>query len=227
MKYKCYCCNEIATTKEHSPPKCFFPKQKDLHPGSPDYRKNLLTVPSCEKHNTERSHDDEYAALAIIMIAEKSNLAFSFFIYKWKRVLLRQNGALGKKIFTRATPVISSHLHENLLIPYETVAVAYEKKRVDNVIQSIARALYYYESSYQDQWLGNCIIKSQNFLIPNFSLNPEYHLLMQANQAFDTVEIEKKGLHPDIFYYQIHKYQDKDWVIKMVFYSSIIFFALP
>jgi hypothetical protein len=63
MKHICYYCNEIATTKEHTPPKCFFPKKKDLPSGSPDYRKNLITVPSCEKHNTGRSKDDEYTAV--------------------------------------------------------------------------------------------------------------------------------------------------------------------
>ena len=27
---QCYCCEQIATTGDHIPPKCFFPKKKDL-----------------------------------------------------------------------------------------------------------------------------------------------------------------------------------------------------
>ena len=83
MKHICYYCNEIATPKEHTPPKCFFPKKKDLPSGSPDYRKNLITVPSCEKHNTGRSKDDEYTAVSIIMHSDNSDLAFSLLMSKW------------------------------------------------------------------------------------------------------------------------------------------------
>ncbi|AXH64146.2 MULTISPECIES: hypothetical protein [Providencia] len=45
---RCYYCGNPATTREHVPPKCFFPK------GS-----NLITVPSCEIHNNDKSHIDE------------------------------------------------------------------------------------------------------------------------------------------------------------------------
>ena len=50
-KGKCYICSRPATSKEHIPAQCFFPE---------DYRCNLLTVPSCEKHNNEKSSLDEY-----------------------------------------------------------------------------------------------------------------------------------------------------------------------
>ena len=49
----CYyknCKNEI-TSSEHIPPKCLFPK---------GYRKELITVPSCDEHNTQKSNKDEY-----------------------------------------------------------------------------------------------------------------------------------------------------------------------
>ena len=55
----CYMCDQQANTVEHAPPKCIFPEKKDVPPGK-DYRKKLVTVPSCELHNTETSRDDEY-----------------------------------------------------------------------------------------------------------------------------------------------------------------------
>lgn len=227
MKHICYYCNEIATTKEHTPPKCFFPKKKDLPSGSPDYRKNLITVPSCEKHNTGRSKDDEYTAVSIIMHSDNSDLAFSLLMSKWIDVLVRQNASLGKLIFSRSTPVVVPYMHGDLLIPGKTLAIAYERERIDQVIKSIAYALYYHESNYKDKWKGECIIKSPKFLTPDLSLNPEHDYLVRASQAFNELGLEKKGGHPNIFYYQIHKFKDKGWAIKMVFYQSIIFFALP
>ena len=54
---KCYYCGEPAMSEEHVPPKCLFPEQKDT---GKDYRKNLITVPSCDKHNAGKSCDDEF-----------------------------------------------------------------------------------------------------------------------------------------------------------------------
>jgi len=47
----CYACDDPATTREHVPPFCFFPKGK---------KDNLWTVPSCEAHNNAASLDVEY-----------------------------------------------------------------------------------------------------------------------------------------------------------------------
>jgi hypothetical protein len=42
----CYYCGERATTREHVPPKGFFPRKANLQP---------KTVPSCTKHNNAKS----------------------------------------------------------------------------------------------------------------------------------------------------------------------------
>lgn len=48
----CYMCDSAATSEEHVPPKCVFPKRTSL-------RKNLIKVPSCDVHNLRKSKDDE------------------------------------------------------------------------------------------------------------------------------------------------------------------------
>lgn len=50
-KKKCYMCDSKASSVEHAPPKCFFPKEQ---------RKQLITVPSCHEHNEKTSANDEY-----------------------------------------------------------------------------------------------------------------------------------------------------------------------
>lgn len=49
----CYMCDAEATTVEHVPPKCIFPESKDLSSTDKllDFRKQLITVPSCDDHN--------------------------------------------------------------------------------------------------------------------------------------------------------------------------------
>src|SRR4028119_384032 len=91
---QCYCCEQTATTKDHIPPKCFFPEKKYLSSNSPDYRSHLITIPSCSEHNNSRSRDDEYTAAVIVMNSE-SELAFTMFKSKWVQTLLRREGVLG------------------------------------------------------------------------------------------------------------------------------------
>jgi hypothetical protein len=53
---KCYMCAADATTREHVPPKSFFPR---------GHRDNLVTVPSCVAHNHDQSLDIEYVRTLI------------------------------------------------------------------------------------------------------------------------------------------------------------------
>src|SRR5207249_7535044 len=54
---QCYMCDRQATSHEHVPPKCIFPERKDTD--GQDLRAQLITVPSCDIHNSKKSKDDE------------------------------------------------------------------------------------------------------------------------------------------------------------------------
>lgn len=68
----CYRCGEPAVSREHFPPKAFFPqKGKGLQ---------LQTVPSCKIHNNDKSKDDQYVLAHICMNTSKNgNLAQEVF----------------------------------------------------------------------------------------------------------------------------------------------------
>jgi hypothetical protein len=72
-------CNKYHSTKEHIPPKCFFPS---------DQRKQLLTVPSCKAHNNDKSGDDMYVLTHICLNASPNNGARDIF----KNVVVPQLG---------------------------------------------------------------------------------------------------------------------------------------
>lgn len=226
---QCYCCEKTATTKEHIPPKCFFPEPKHLPENSPNYRKNLITVPSCFEHNNYRSKDDEYAA-AVIILNSESKLAFTFHKSKWVKTMLRNQASLGKRIFSKArqVPIISKK--GNLLILNETLAIPYEWNRIESVIKSIACGIYYWESNFQEKWIDDIYI---DILISpaRDSRSPQkIHELREINQSFIDLQqedekfgITKKGSNPKIFYYQFLKTKNNDCLIRMVFYDDFIF----
>lgn len=95
---KCYYqgCEELGVTKEHIPPKSFFPDGEKIQ---------LLTVRSCIKHNNLKSKDDLYVLAQICMNASPSNNAREVFINKIVPQLDFNNGALRKKLVAGAVPM--------------------------------------------------------------------------------------------------------------------------
>lgn len=82
-------CNEKGITKEHIPPRSFFPEGE---------KNQLLTVKSCKNHNNAKSRDDLYVLAQICMNASPSNRAREVFQNKVVPQLNFNNGALRKKL---------------------------------------------------------------------------------------------------------------------------------
>lgn len=91
---RCYFpgCENHANTKEHIPPKSFFPDSKKM---------NLMTVKSCKVHNNEKTKDDIYALANICVnsITSESNDALEIFESRVKPQLIHNNNSLFKKMF--------------------------------------------------------------------------------------------------------------------------------
>ncbi|MFW0776225.1 MAG: hypothetical protein ACN2B6_00705 [Rickettsiales bacterium] len=82
-------CDAEGITKEHIPPRSFFPDGE---------KEQLLTVKSCKKHNNEKSTDDLYVLAQICMNASPSNRAREVWTKKVVPQLSFNNGALRKKL---------------------------------------------------------------------------------------------------------------------------------
>src|SRR5689334_3078766 len=82
----CYMCDSVATSREHAPPRCFFPILKQ----GVDLRKNLITVPSCDNHNSQKSKDDEYLRTVILMSVGNNGAAHTLVNEKLLRAVARR-----------------------------------------------------------------------------------------------------------------------------------------
>lgn len=89
-------CTEHGITKEHIPPRSFFPDGE---------KEQLLTVKSCEKHNNAKSKDDLYVLAQICMNASPSNRAKEVFMNKIAPQLSFNNDALRKRLANGAAPL--------------------------------------------------------------------------------------------------------------------------
>lgn len=88
-------CTAIGTTKEHVPPRSFFPEGE---------KEQLLTVKSCKQHNNLKSTDDLYALAQICMNASPNNRAREVWQKKIAPQLNFNNGALRKTLAADSIP---------------------------------------------------------------------------------------------------------------------------
>ena len=141
MSTTCYMCGDIATSYEHAPPKCIFPEQKDLPEGM-DLRKNLITVPSCEVHNSNKSTDDEFLLFIVVHGYFNNKEGKDHFFSKVVRAFERRPKFI-ENLYKSKMPIVVDG--------EETVAVNIDVERFNKTISNICRALYFYET--QEKWM--------------------------------------------------------------------------
>lgn len=214
---KCYRCDAEATSVEHVPPRCLFPEKKDMPDGF-DYRKNLITVPSCEAHNTARSHDDEYLLCVLVSSFENNAAARQHFETKIMR-LLRKKPWFQKTLLKFFKPV--------MLNGEETGAFKVDLKRLRNVLESVAYGLYFF--TFNERWFDKIKIIPLGMFKKegaSFIRHPLEVIILECSKVFFS-DKEKQGENPDIFYYQIYRDMDNNQlVIRMVFYGGVEVIAL-
>jgi hypothetical protein len=204
----CYTCDAPATSTEHVPPKCLFPETKDT--GGVDYRQQLITVPSCDQHNTGKSKDDEYLLVMLAMHFENNEVAAEHCRTKIKRALEHSEGLY--KYFAERAKKVSD--------PTGAVAVAVhvEMDRFVPALCNIVRAIYFADT-------GKKLLRPlQVFTLalrgPDVALWQRVEHLLSVYREMIT-PIPPKGANPAVFQYQIlHQFNPYLVVIRLLFYQS-------
>jgi hypothetical protein len=119
----CYACDQPATTKEHAPPRSFFPQPRPL---------DLITVPSCSIHNCGNASDVEYVRNAIVFLAGLNGTG-ELLIDKVKRSFDNS-----PDLFRRTFQSFVAHSTEAQVGTYR-----FDLKRVEPVMTAVVQALHY------------------------------------------------------------------------------------
>ena len=193
---KCYFCGGEATTREHTPPKCFFPENT---------RKNLITVPSCPQHNNGKSGDDEYFRMMVIG-AVWNDLPESIQETIVRSVKRKPKLAMG--IITKSVP------KKGGCFTYDSDA-----ERTYRVIESIARGLLYHEHNKIIPSNPH-IISDHMELIEENTNNPSFKFKIAqslAKDIFNETNEKWKGSNDAIFCYKT-----RENVVQFKFYQKLI-----
>jgi hypothetical protein len=196
----CYMCSEAPTSVEHVPPLCLFPEKKDL-PSGVDLRKQLITVPSCDEHNTSKSKDDEYILYALVLNIPNNETATNQFFTKIQRAIER-NPALINGFAQTTMPILAEDRTTGQI--QRTLAVKVDRKRLNRALEMIARALYFHH--FKAHWPG-AVSVFPHFLLwltePNAAeLNqPLAGMALAVEQLMEAEPLH--GANPEVFCYQV------------------------
>jgi len=217
VKKRCYMCKRKATSREHVPPKCFFPQREDSLSGQ-DHRKNLIRVPSCEFHNNKKSKDDEYLLFVITSTYQSNAEGQNLFSKKIDEIIEENHEYFLKTFFGEPENVI--------VYGQDTFTFRLNSKRFDTALKYMANAIYF--NHFKTKWNEALEIFAPSARysseIPNYySGNIQLARLEQLDAG-----AQRHGENQDIFFYQfIDNTSPEHRLLRMVFYQGFVIFAYP
>ena len=212
MSNHCYICNEPSISDEHIPPQCLFPESKDL-PSGFNFRKNLITVPSCAEHNLRKSGDDEYLLFVLVSNFNVNSVGLHHWRTKIRRAMQKRPSKRG--IF-----------HNPQRVQYqgkETGAYSIDFERLKRQFDFICRGIYFFH--FNEPWNHDIDLVIPFALSRASGQNQKYNQAMTKliNLVSQSLEHESVlGENPEVFYYQYKlKAESPGFMMKMVFYNGI------
>lgn len=205
----CYVCGSPSTSNEHVPPDCLFPQ---------GHKVNLITVPSCDKHNSEKSGNDEYLK-AILSSYIKNDL-------KLQIQLLPSILRSFEKIPQKREDVISG-AHPTQFDGKPAYSLQVDYTRIEQEFTYNAHGVFYKE--FKKIW--NSPFQIFCTAIPKVEVNKDTKIYNQNSIKIERMAEQllrnkpKNGENREIFYYQI-LLEENYLTIRMVYYSEITVTAL-
>lgn len=207
----CYMCDARATSREHVPPSCFFPSQTEI---GADYRKNLITVPSCEIHNSQKSHDDEFFRSIVLMFGGINHVGKHQFMGKFLRAAAR-------------APTTYRALFQDMGQVQQGRALQIDRDRLDRCVDHFARAVFF--ASFDMRWTATIDSHFPQMFNEIKDNQPVPH--GPTRQATDLIwsflgNQPVLGENEDVFRYRIRYEPDGDvFVLAAEFYQSFQIFT--
>lgn len=218
-KNKCYWCENQAVSLEHVPPRCLFPEDKDVKPiFNRSYRENLITVPSCDEHNLQKSNLDEYLMVTLSGKVGNNSLAYVQTHTKVERSRKRNNKLLDiqrhevVKVNDKEFPVLWVNVNNEKLV---------------HSFESIARGLYYHSNKIS--FKGKITVISRIFNHPEDPNGTEFHRraagILERERRHWNTKIE--GENKEVFFYQFSPIDGfKSQTLALNFFEGIDVYVL-
>jgi hypothetical protein len=195
-----------------------FPEAKDL--AGADLRQQLITVPSCDLHNSGKSKDDEFLMVSIAGVLGNNSIGYRHNLTKVTRAIRNSSGRLLGEVF------LKRH-HAAVKLPNnEFIRVIWGTPNYDRLVRSFEHvALGVYFHHFGQTFHGRLTVLMGNL-----------HYADNNSKVFTRwikhgVEIElrgrdKLGSNPNVFHYQFTNPDTHGiFLLKMCFYEGVDIFV--
>lgn len=215
-KKVCYWCESLATSREHVPPKCIFPELGDTGNGV-NHREQLITVPACDLHNIAKSNDDEYLLYVLAMNILNNDVGQTQAKTKVMRALQRAKSRVDM-LFGESRSILVEDISTGNL--EKTFAFKVDGAKLNNVLEHIARAIYFHH--FGNRWNGLINIFPEFLVAMNLpdasKRNERFEILRSsANEIFSSTE--RHGANQEVFFYQLIE-GPSQFLLRLSFYGA-------
>jgi len=217
MQPTCYLCEAPKTSREHAPPRCLFPHKKDLTTGK-DLRRNLISVHSCDEHNSEKSTDDEYLMWILAAQSQGNQYKQLQFQTKGRRAFRRRPGGF-LSLLENLTPsvIIGPDGTSPASVSFET-----DVRRFERCMWHTATALYF--DATGNKWKGGYRVFTDVFVrlkgVNVAGVNETSQHMTKRFEALLTA-VPARGENPEIFFYKLVSPSETKHLVHMTFYEGI------
>lgn len=208
-------CHAHTTSREHVPPKNLFPEAKDVN--GADYRINLITVRSCDDHNTEKSHDDEFLMVSLAGIIGNNSIGYVHRLGKVDRAIRNSAHRLLDQVVVERKAVHQIQSGGNLF--YEVIWGTPDVHRLKRCFTHIGFGLH--QHHFHTRFSGHIEV----LLGYLFHSDHNAKTLVEFIRDRAAIDLEGKprfGSNQDIFFYQVAAPDQFNLsLMKLVFYGGL------
>jgi|ERR1035437_9156572 hypothetical protein len=214
-KPRCYKCASIATSREHVPPRNLFPEARES--GGVDYRINLITVPSCDTHNSAKSNDDEFLMVSLAGIFGNNSIGYMHRLVKVDRAVLASAHRLFDQVLLEKEQFHRVEVAENQFI--DVIWGTPDVTRLNRCFEHIAFGLHRHH--FRQNFCGSVTV------LLGYLFHKDHNKRKWAEFIRDRAELDlagkpRVGSNPTVFYYQV---SDPDqfglYMMRLCFYGGL------
>lgn len=215
----CYMCERPPTSREHVPPRCLFPEGKDMD--GELYRHNLITVLSCDLHNSAKSHDDEFLMVSLAGIIGNNSIGYRHKFGKVNKAVRRSANRLLEEVFVKKKHVFVVEVEPNKFI--DVIWGTPDAERLRRCFEYIVRGLHthHFGMSFRGE-----VRVHLGYLYPEEKNARAFAGLVKRKMEIELDGKPKFGENPGVFFYQVTE-EDRFglYAMRLCFYGGLDVYA--
>jgi len=212
-------CKRLACSREHVPPRNLFPESRDV--GGENHRINLITVPSCDLHNSAKSHDDEFLMVSLAGIIGNNSIGYRHKLGKVDRAIRRSSNRLLEEVIIKKKEIHRIELAENKFI--DVIWGTPDVERLGKCFDHIARGLHFHH--FNEPFDGRVHVHLG--FLKHDQKNPQnWNEFVRRKTEIELQGKSRYGYNPDVFFYQVTEKDQFDlFLFRLCFYGGVNVYA--